>query len=303
MFRKSFLLLIIIFLAPSVSLKAQQLNGLTISPAIIATSQSAGELKAYNIKLFSDTNRTLNIFIKHLNKSTDANKPVVGENVSLELKNMFEDLPEQIFIKSGQENLLELKVNMPSYFLGNYNFGLVFEESSPEVIDSSNTTQTASQVVVPLIFNVISEEGNFYENLNVSKYLATPELSFDGENTFNITLKNEGISYLIPRGVLTVQPVNIIGTFKEQDISINTGKSIILRDGSLNLDVTNNFEESSIGQYKASLTVAYGLKNDIVTKDLYFWIIPQWFVILVTLLILTIFIFIMRKIYKLRNIK
>src|SRR6185369_4667422 len=138
MLKKLLILIVISFLTiPSEVLNAQQLTGLTISPAIIVTSQNSGAKQKYTLKIYSDINRTIDVSVRALNKSTDAHKPVVGEIVSPEFMNWFVGLKQQIFIKASEENILDVNVEIPDYYLGNYNFALVFEESSPQVVDNT----------------------------------------------------------------------------------------------------------------------------------------------------------------------
>jgi len=296
---KKILCLIILnwFLIPSVTVNSQQIQGLTISPAIIATSQQAGDSKIYTLKIYSDSDKTIDISIKPLYKTSNLNKAIIGDDeISPELLSWFQSYKKQIFIKSNVESIYEVNVVIPEYYLGNYNFAFAFQETSPQVVDSTNNiTETSSIVAVPFIFNVVKPGENLYENLNISKYNINPELTFDGKNSFDISLKNDGISYLIPRGILSIKPEKIIGTFQSQDVAINSEKSIILKDGSLDLNLANNFQQNSIGQYKATLTVVYGLQNDVITKEVYFWIIPQWVVIGICIIILLILIFLVRK--------
>lgn len=294
---KKFLSLILLFLliAPLNKIEAQQLTGLTISPAIIITPQEAGESHPYTLKIYSDTNKTINVSIKLLEKDSNLTETVLDDEISPELLSWFDGMEDQIFVKANLENPYYLNVKIPDYIIGNYNFAIVFEESTPEVVDNENSTETASQVAIPLIFNVLRDGEELFEELNISKYKITPELTFDGKNSFNISLKNEGLGYLIPRGILSVHPVATIGSFSEQDISINQDKRVVLKNGSLDLDLDNNFQQNSIGQYKATLTVVYGLQNDIVTKEIYFWIIPEWLVVAIIIISIVLLGLIIKK--------
>ncbi len=299
----SLFIILLFSILPIFKVNAQQLQGLTINPAIITTSQYAGETKTYNLKIFSDIDRTADVSIKLLDKTTTLNQSVLNDNVAPEFLNLFQAFQERIFIKKEVENSYNLTIKVPDYFLGNYNFAVVFEESSPQVVESQNITETTSQIAIPVILNILKEGEILNEDLNISKYDITPVLTFDGKNTFDISLKNQGVTYLVPRGVLSIKAERILGSYKEQDVSVNTENKIILRDGSLNLNFDNNFEQNSIGEYKATLTVVYGLQNDIVTKEVYFWVFPPWFVAGAVVILLIIIYLIFRTIYKIRKSK
>lgn len=301
MLKKAFIILVIFLpLFTYNRVDAQSINGLTITPAILAIKQEAGTIQKYNFQIFSDTNKLVKLSVGLLTKDSNTSDPDINLNIAPELAAWFENLQAQIHIKKDVENDLEVSLNIPDYALGNYNFALVFNESSPEALDSINSTALSSNIAIPFILNITKEGEGFDENLSVSKYNIDPQITLNSQNTFDISLKNDGISYLIPRGVLSISPVHIIGSFQTQDQEINSKNQIIFRDSSFNLNTINNFEQNSFGQYKATLTVVYGLNNDIVTKEIYFWVIPPWLSVLIAVIILIALGLIIKKVYKLR---
>ena len=290
-------LLVLLSTFSQVKIYAQNPNGLTISPALVIGPHISGESKSYIFKVFTDIDKTVDVSLKLLEKTSNLLKPTLSDAIPEELVGWF-SYEKQFRIKKDDLNEYALTINSAPGFIGNYNFALVFTESTPTFDDSSNITFASSDIAIPIILNIMTEDGEFYEALDVDKLNVAPTISFDGKNSFNVGLKNAGISYLIPRGVLLVEPINTLIGSEKESITINEDKQVLLRDGHYDFDIEKNFTDYSFGRYKATLAVVYGTKNDVITKEIYFWKFPQWFTLSATAILLVLLILLLKKVYK-----
>ncbi|MEP7104050.1 MAG: hypothetical protein ABI721_05060 [Candidatus Dojkabacteria bacterium] len=290
--------IVISFAFAPANLRAQNNVNLTISPAIINETITSGTPKEYSFKLITDVDRTLGVSMQGLSREDSSGQPIITNDLSSDFLGWFGSFDSQIIIKKDQDNIYKLSLLIPENFTGNYNFALVFRENNESSSLEDSNAAAASEIVIPFILNLKKEGEGLSEYLDVQNYRVSSTLVLNGDNSISMTLNNLGESYLIPRGVLALESVNGIGSFENKNFSVNSDKKILLSKSFLDQEFNNKFDNNYFGQVKANLTLVYGLDNTVITNQIYFWIVPQWFIMLIALIILLILSLIIFKLIR-----
>ncbi len=220
----------------------------------------------------------------------------------------------RVFLRKEEENLLsswlevsrqrinlkpEEKIELPLTIRvdseaeeGSYYSVVVFARGNTEEEARAN----ASRFNYPQVLVNVDVERNVVERLQPLTFYHEKENFFDSSVDFLFNLENIGNTEVAPKGSLVIYksrqgreldslPVN------KEDYSIDPGASKVFKE---------NWEAgTSFGQHRAVLMIEYGdeIKRDIY-DTVYFWIIPQWFLISVSaglFLLLVIVLIIIKK--------
>ncbi len=175
---------------------------------------------------------------------------------------------------------------------GSYYSVIIFARGNTVEEASTNATRFN----YPQVLVNIDVERNVVERLQPLNFYYEKENFFSSSVDFVFNLENIGNTEVAPKGSLVIYksrqgtelgslPIN------KKDYLIEPGKSKMFKE---------NWEAgSSFGQHRAVLMVEYGdeIKRDIY-DTIYFWIIPQWFLISTSVsvfLMILIILFIVKK--------
>ncbi len=306
-------------LAPTATASAQS-SALSIAPKknyLIEPGETVEDkLSIRNVDGNSDLNLNLRVIDFSYTDDTGTPKLMLDENAEptqWSLKSYLK-VPESTSIKAGGSESFDISVTIPENLgAGSYYSAIIYSTGAPE---GGNVGLSASGVT--LVF--VTVPGTVHEDLTLKKFGAYNPTT---KNYFNFT-SNEPtvVAYTLEnKGNITEAPV---GSIKLRDMfgreyniaNVNPSKSLALIGQTRTYQAciklvsqTPDFNGSEAlgntctsaglwpGLYTASVDLYYG-QNGNMTKEItgtsYFWYLPLWFIVLVSIILLIIAFYIWR---------
>lgn len=268
------------------SIYAQSLNGLTISPGIVLISIEPGESLERAISINAATKSRYQVEIVQLEKDEN--------NEKTELKISDLDIPTDWITLQSSE--LDTEMNdqidysikfspLISQSLGSYILGIRFTEDIKENVNESSAI-AQPEIIIPILINVISEDLekiSLMEDLGIIELKPKEILNFTEEVPLKINLRNAGLTYLIPKGVLKIK--NDF-TSEEINFDFNNENKTILRDSFRNFDRSVKVQSFLPAKYSVELSVVYGESNKIIQATTEFWYVNPLFILVLLILLI-----------------
>lgn len=174
------------------------------------------------------------------------------------------------------------------------NYAIVYFQPSPESMKAAlgGSRASASSVTQKLgtLINFQVQKQACKEGAQISRF-ETPTLMEYGPIEASFDILNTGDLHITPKGVLITS--NIVGQPTDQQI---LQEQRIFPESAKEYKATIG-QRLMFGRYKLSLNASYGLKDQLLSKTAYVWIIP-WKIITVILLAILILILLITNTYK-----
>jgi hypothetical protein len=289
---------------------AQTSAGVGISPAVIDPSEQfePGQVGLFSVRVsnLSGVDQTYFLSTRDIVGVRDAGVPIFAtesqEKTGYELSDWIE-IQENVFVESGQEIDVPIKITVPENVSPGSHFGSVIISVDPPKLRSSGA---GIGYEVANIIN-IRIAGEVAESARIRQFSTSKYIYGETNVEFSARIENEGNTLIKPTGPLEV--VNMFGkrvamlTFNEPQAGVfpKTSQSDGLRD------YTITWEDPSpgFGRYEALLSVVYGStgKMSTISSTVTFWILPMNIITpaLITLALLFLVIFVAVKIYVKRS--
>lgn len=211
-----------------------------------------------------------------------------NENTQLKIANL--DIPTDWIILqdsnlnmvAGDEKDFTIKFEPDqTQSLGSYILGVRFTENVSTIEQNSSQALAQPEIIILVLINIISDnidENSLLELLDISKFSPQNLLNFSNEILFDINLKNNGLTYLIPKGVLKIK-----NEFTSEEISydFNNESKSVLRESNRNFQFSIfNSQNFLPAKYSSELSVVYGTSNKVIQASSEFWYVPPGFVVI-----------------------
>lgn len=263
---KKFILFSIIFL--STFLFINNSYAITVGPAKLEYKVDPGAVIEGKILLMNETTEK-QIFYPSFEKFIEVNgekKFLPGEKS--ELTEWFK-FPPEISLEPGERKDIPFKIEVPQNAPPGGHFAVIWWGNKAEGTSGDQVAiVTRAGILVYLqISGDINESGTLL-TFSLPKFLFW---SFPSD--FLVSFKNEGNTYLKPKGDITIK--NIFGGTKTV-FGVNEADRILLPQSEDNLRIASKFSKTPLafGPYRAILTLNWGDKPEIIQKTLWFFVLP-----------------------------
>jgi hypothetical protein len=274
-------------------------QGLEISPPVIELKAEPGQTVVANIRIRNVTQQEV-IARGQVNDFTaggeegQPNIKIDGNEVtSHSLRPWVKSVPDLRLAK------LELKtvavaIEVPKNAAPGGHYGVIRFTATPPDIETSGVALSASLGTLVLV----DVAGSKVEKASFATFLVEhegrPGTFFEaGPIGFVQRIKNEGTVHIKPVGT-----VEVFDMFRRKvaTLDVNKDANNILPDSIRRFEQTWQ-QKFLIGRYEATMNLTYGAGGKTLTKSVVFWVVP-WKLILLILVLLTVFIFVIRKALK-----
>lgn len=289
--------LIILGLLPSAS-RAQTNTavGVTVSPVIDNIAIKPGQTVNRSIKITNPTSKTLTIYPVTLNFTTDntQGKPVFYSDAErssrYSLAAWIKPNVTSLSIPAQQFTELGYTITAPSDAEPGGHYGSILLSTEPPQLSSSSPTQVA---VVGLIGTLllVNVPGDVVTT-GAIQALDAPTVLITGPANFTTTVTNTGNTHFRPIGDIKIK--NWSGAVAA-DLTVNDTQGAVLPESQRQFSNSWNFNWKSFGRYTATVTLAYGSPEQVMTDARVFYIFPYWFIALIVLFVLGIIWLVIRR--------
>lgn len=256
---------------------------ITVGPAKLEYKVDSGAIIEGKILLMNETSEK-QIFYPSFEKFIEVNgekKFLPGEKS--ELTEWFK-FPNEISLGAGERKDIPFKIEVPQNAPPGGHFAVIWWGNKPEggSGDQVAIVTRAGILVYLQVSGDINESGNLL-NFKLPKFLFW---SFPSD--FLVSFKNEGNTYLKPKGDITVK--NMFGGTKTV-FGVNEADRILLPQSSDNLRISSKFSKTpfAFGPYRAILTLNWGSKPEMIQKTLWFFVLPVKETIIGTLILILLY--------------
>lgn len=261
----------------------------TIGPAKMEYRVDPGAVLESNITLINDTDAGQTLY-PAFEKFIEVN----GEKRFLpaeptELANWIE-LPKSVALKSREQKQVPFTIEVPKNAPPGGHFTVIWWSTAPPTGSKQVSIVTRAGILVYLqVSGEVNEKGDVVEfSLTGRKFFM-----FEFPKDFVVDFRNQGNTYLKPRGGISIK--NIFGSVIT-DFQVNSKERIIFPENNQLLDVAKKFDKPpfTAGFYKAELALQWGEKQNDILKSIWFLVFP-WKTVLIVVIILAVILFIATK--------
>ncbi|MCL4367510.1 hypothetical protein M1563_05080 [Patescibacteria group bacterium] len=293
-FKYIFLLLVCCgFFLPS-GVHAQQTNlGMAISPPTFEISANPGDTLQNTIKLTNLTNDPLNVSVDRRNFTAIGEEGAVGltnEETTFSLASWITVDPEQVTVPAKQSYIFSFKINVPLNAEPGGHFGsIVFRTGG---VKQNQAGAAVTQELGSLI--LLKVAGDTTTKASVASFNSAQNLWEYGPVVFDTRVTNEGNVHVKPTGTITI--TDVLG---QKVATIQLDQRNVLPGATRKVDSAWN-QHLLFGKYTATLSLVYG-NGQLLTATTTFIGFPYKIaaVVLVVLIIITFFLYRMRRRLKL----
>ena len=284
---KIILLSLLFFSATLFSAEAEESERvrLAISPLLTRINVAPGESWSGEVEIFNSNNRDLNfvVFVRDFRGGDEGRVKLiereeieksVDEGKEFLLSQWIDITRDIITIPANESKILPVIIDIPENAGPGGRYATIMAAiKSPEDLFSGTSLIVSPSVGSLILLNV---RGDVVEEAFLREFSTRRTLYNDSEVGFSVRLQNTGNTHIQPRGDIRIynQWNRVVGSML---INHNTEFGNVLpqseRGWNFEWDGRDSFLE--MGRYKATLTLVYGEEaSHLISKDIYFWIIP-----------------------------
>ena len=274
---RGYLFIIFSFILTSLLLPAYS-HAVTIGPAKIEYRTDPGTIISGNLFILNEGQED-RIFYAAFEKFTevDGQKKFLPSEES-ELANWFK-MEKSVSLKAGEQKEIPFTIEVPKNAPPGGHFAVIWWGTAPPGGQVAIVTRAGI-----LVFLQVSGEVNEKGDVSDFSLAGGKFFVFKLPEDFVVNFKNQGNTYLKPRGEVTIKNIfgSAIAAFK-----VNSKERIIFPENTQLLDVAKKFDKPpfAFGLYKAELTLQWGEKQNDIRKTISFLVFP-WKTVLLVIIIL-----------------
>ena len=307
--KKLYIFITLIFLSSYLlisppSAVAQQGEGLTISPPISEIDLTPGKVYDEIIKVTNPTKEIVEVYpvARNFSASGESGTPTIespGEDATYGLASWISFNQTKLALTPEQDIEFKYKITVPADAEPGGHYGAVLFTSQPPKPEGETTQIALASMIGSLILAKVP--GDIIEKADVKEFTTNRGIYFKPPVNFTLRITNSGNIHFKPKGEIAIS--NWGKTTGSLDI--NSKKGNILPNSTRKFeDLSFSAKNTQFGKFTAKLSATYGEKNQPLTGQVVFWIIPWWLITTIAVLLAVIIFFIVRKIRKnRRNVK
>ena len=279
---------ILIALAAGLLVLPSESRAVTVGPAKIEYKTDPGDTISGTIFILNEGQKE-QTFYAAFEKFTevDGQKKFLPTEES-ELANWFK-MEKSATLKAGEQKEIPFTIEVPKNAPPGGHFAVIWWGTAPPDAKQVAIVTRAGILVFLRVSGDVNEKGEVVEfSLSGEKFFV-----FKLPEDFIVNFKNQGNTYLKPRGELTIKNIfgSAIASFK-----INSKERIIFPENTQLLDVAKKFDKPpfAFGLYKAELALQWGEKQNDITKTISLFVFP-WKTVLFVIIILAALLLVATK--------
>lgn len=263
-------------------------QAVTVGPAKIEYRTDPGTTISGNLFVLNEGQETRTFyaaFEKFIVKNGETKFLPTEES---ELANWFK-MEKSVALKAGEQKEIPYTIEVPKNAPPGGHFAVIWWGTAPPGGGQVAIVTRAGILVLLQVSGEVNEKGDVIEfSLPKGKFFV-----FKLPEDFVVNFKNQGNTYLKPRGEITVK--NIFGSAIVA-FNVNAKERIIFPENTQLLDVAKKFDKPpfAFGFYKGELTLRWGEKPESIQKNIWFFVFP-WKTVLVVIIILAALLLIVTK--------
>lgn len=271
-----------VFLAPTVSFAA---TGLSIQPVKVSQTLSPGDSTSGTILLTNASEEDINVDIK-----IEDFVPVAGAE-SIQFVGRAQGVTtvrdwltvnngsKSFVFKKGQQRVIPYTITAPAGAEPGGHFGVIFFKAT-KLSDADAQIKVGTQVGVLFLVTI---PGNYLQKGEIRNFSA-PSFVQTGPVQFNVTFENTGTVHFEPKGEIAITDM-----FGRKAGSVPIEGQVVLPTGVK--DLTFGWNSNILfGKYNAVATVVDGQGTVLTSKQVSFYALPIWYIVLFLIGILVLFI-------------
>lgn len=260
-------------LAFSVIVKAQEVTGLKVQPAIIEERADPGQIFSSAISATNLGSETKIFYIvkRDINGLSPTGAPIFAgeeEETGFEVSSWIKVSQEAITIAPGQTKRISFSVEVPKNASPGGHFGGIFLSSAPK--RPEETGIGIGYQVGTIISLQIS--GEIFEEAQIREFRTNRMIYSRPEVTFVTRVENVGNVLVRPRG-----PLEIIDFFDKKVVTLrmNDAGAAALPKSTRQFEASWQGEGLTFGRYQAVMSLVYGQEErKTISRTLSFWVLP-----------------------------
>ena len=279
---------------------------LTISPPRIEICADPGETVSHEILITNEGDGDQIFYVSYSNFEAQGETGTPTFVEATEGLGTWISTNESIRIPAQKSELVNLKISVPKNADPGGYFAAVFWGTSPENGEGVSIGAKTGALVLLTVNGDVDEQGGILEFATKNKQTFYTSLPI----TFYYRFQNSGDNRIKPAGDIMMKnmvgltsakvpgnPVdgNILPKSVRKFETTWQGKdgAVVVSDkdkGGFFDNVKREWRNFAFGHYKAELTLAYGIKNEVSTATYGFWVFPWHLTLFVVVLAIIIFI-------------
>lgn len=253
---------------------------LAISPPTFELSANPGDTKTNSLRVDNLTDEPQHITVGRRNFTAlgEEGQPNLTEDeTAFALASWLRVTPETVIIPPRASQVFEFVITVPANAEPGGHFGSIIFKTDAKPVTGQSGVAVGQEIGSLILLKVA---GQINEQASIESFKPAKNFWEYGPVTFETRLKNAGNVHVKPVGTITI--TNMFG----RKVATLPLESRNVLPSSIRKFSTNWPQKWLWGRYTATLSVAYGGKDQIVTASTNFWSFPvRWAAI--TLLLLT----------------
>lgn len=272
--------------------------GLTVSPPLKEYKLDQGKSELGTIKLSNPSKNLVEIYpiIMDFTSKDDTGNPYFVEpeesGSRYSLSSWIKFTQDKIVLAPEQVTEWEYNLIVPDNAGPGGHYGAIMFSNQPTLSnDKLNQVGIASMIASLILVDV---SGDKLEQARVTEFNSDKKFYLKAPVIVNTVITNSGNVHIAPSGDVVIK--NWLGK-TVTSYELNGGHGRILPDGKRKFTITwqadsKPFYKAPIGKYTAELVAVYGSNSQTLNSSASFWMIPLWFIITISALILIILLLI-----------
>lgn len=273
--RTLFLFGLFLLVAP-LSVNGQATSGIGLSPSLIEEGADPGALleRAISVTNLSDTEQTYYLFTRDISTVSDGGVPVYAkegtERTGYELTDWISLGVEEVTLLPGQEQDIDVTIDIPDSATPGSHFGAVFISMQPPRL------RQVGAAVGYEVANIISIRisGDVTESAQIRSFRTDNLIYGNTEVEFMAEIENKGNVLIRPYGPLEIY--NMFGK-RVAIMNLNDSQGGVFPFTKRAFNITWEDEGVGFGRYQATLAMVYGDpgRQATMSNTVSFWILPM----------------------------
>jgi hypothetical protein len=260
---------------------------LTISPPISDFSLEPGESVTKTIRLSNPSESLIEVFPRTMNFRASGE---TGEPAFYEVGDSSEKFALASWISFDNSKLalapeqvvdFEYKITVPVDAEPGGHYGAVFFANEPETTEDDISKVSMGSMIGSLL--LVRTPGDVVESGAIDSFVTDKAFYVDNKINFITRVNNLGNIHIKPLGNVVVKDMfgKIVDT-----IVFNEQGGNVLPNSTREYTTVWSSSKLLLGYYKADLALTYGLSGQVFSGKTAFWVIPDWFIVLVSAIVL-----------------
>lgn len=268
-------------------LMSQAASSLTVAPVLFEDTALPGQVLKKKIKVTNDDSEEKELLIStqdFIAKGEEGQQEFLSsdpERITFSLASWIKPEQNSFIIGPNEEKEINFNIEIPADAEAGGHYAVLF--FGPKVVSGQPGVVTTISKIGSLF--LLRVEGPIKEKAEIKEFSTSKRFYLSPPVDFLIRLENQGNVHLKPYGVIEIKNI-----FKKKtgEVLINEGGANVLPE-SVRKYYSSWTKKWACGRYTALTYLYYGNSNQLIQKEISFWVVPVW-KILIILIILTIIV-------------